>query len=1165
MKKTLILASCISTALLSGCGGGGGDDSGGVTPSTTKTITVIDGYLSQAKISVAVNGECLDTQEYIATTNTQGQAKVTVGQAAQQLCAHAIAGVTVDSVRGLVNKSYTLISPASSSYITPYTDLVATDMRINKEEREAAQAKVIALLSKITSDSNIIFGNYLENAQDANVKIAINAIAESLVDLQANQKFEAHEYIDVAGKVADQLALAIEKGEVADVKPIIEKGDNGEVVVKTNHRPAATNKGTTPSEVEVIEGQPLKIDFTQLFTDSDGDSLAFSVSTLDGTALTEYGLTHSNGVVSGTLQGTTTLALQLYATDPHGERSYPYGVVINEVEDPAPVLDYAVRNKLQSEITSGTWYVEKEVSIALNLDGLFSDNGSGVTYSAVSDIEGAQLDVNGNDLTLKFTPALEANYRFTVKAKDDVNKVSETTFTVKVETQPPVVEVLRGISWHQTPSSVGVGQDIDLLVQADYAVQGIVDVTEQVEFTSSNPDVFSVVEGAMVRGVNLGKATLTASFEDFEITQEITVTEPRDVLTFDTDSTEIAHGLSKFVEIYYVDADGKRHLVSDIGTWSSDSELIKIENGKITALDQGTAEITFTYKGKKISRTIVLTPPVAVSTTPTFVAGTLELTVGDSIPQTIHVQYSDGTEKNTGISIFSNAKTSFYNSVFKKIGDEYVATWQGDNTLDDYNIYTGWSSASKYKLISDMVEVIGTSYFQANAESYYGYTWLAPRITINRNSAITQWKEAPLGANAPELLSDATLKDIGTYQGKQTYIYQRTNESKNWEIYAIQLNGSEFGEPKLLLTSENYIAINNLTLSGSTKFYFATSNTVNYYRTYQLDLSTLDVELIVDGERIATSNGEYLYYNSESSSIEKLDLSYYSSGYGHTLAIEKLEEIQGNINWKLLYNYEATDGALDLTEYTGLSNNAQNSHYIIRGRSSYSTGQKYSYLFLNRETKRVDYVLTPEMPTEVSSTNCTSGSINFIVRNGMVNGLSDVSASCSTSEGGVLWTNVQSTPYFWPVLASNAERWDGSDSIVFDSAEGEITAIWDAVEVNAKDQFRLMTVDASGNSTVKDVLAPNAYYRFYSKDVKNNTFLKVLDNKAVDEKYLLTDRGLVSYKDGTVTIDNTLSNNDVLGSTYSNNYMTLIDGELYIENSSSDKRYQLDMRTTISE
>ncbi|MEJ2764403.1 hypothetical protein VV869_10660 [Photobacterium sp. MCCC 1A19761] len=163
-KRHLNLPLLISLALV-GCGGG--DDN------AAPKVTVIDGYLSDARVCVDRNqNRSCDADEWLAAaTDAQGQVQLAEADSQYGVIAQISAGETRDSDRiGYVATSYQLYASPGSAQVTPFTTLATLK-----------NVSLSTLASQLNLPESVIGGDFV--AQKAGNPDAVYAhlMARSLV------------------------------------------------------------------------------------------------------------------------------------------------------------------------------------------------------------------------------------------------------------------------------------------------------------------------------------------------------------------------------------------------------------------------------------------------------------------------------------------------------------------------------------------------------------------------------------------------------------------------------------------------------------------------------------------------------------------------------------------------------------------------------------------------------------------------------------------------------------------------------------------------------------------------------------------------------------------------------------------------------------------------
>ena len=219
-KLSLLAGSLLAALTLTGCGS---DSNESVTPNeNTKTITVIDGYLTNAEVCVDKNDnkQC-DDGESIGFTNEKGQLTVPKELAAYPLLAKAVVGKTQDSDSiGYVANSYTMGASKNMDVITPFTTMAHHD-NISIDE----------LASQLNLDSKTISGDYVADKATNQEAIKAHLIARSLTsalpeDLNKLNKEQITNVVIAAQKIIDNHENNGTLNKLDDVRVVIDEAGN---------------------------------------------------------------------------------------------------------------------------------------------------------------------------------------------------------------------------------------------------------------------------------------------------------------------------------------------------------------------------------------------------------------------------------------------------------------------------------------------------------------------------------------------------------------------------------------------------------------------------------------------------------------------------------------------------------------------------------------------------------------------------------------------------------------------------------------------------------------------------------------------------------------------------------------------------------------------------
>ncbi|MFC5448924.1 Ig-like domain-containing protein [Paenibacillus aestuarii] len=162
------------------------------------------------------------------------------------------------------------------------------------------------------------------------------------------------------------------------------------------------------------------------------------------------------------------------------------------------------------------------------------------------------------------------------------------------------VDMASTLAPNVTSIAIDIGETKAIVITATDVNGNTSDVTSQAQWTSSTPAVATVAAGTVTAVAN-GKTTVTATYGGKTVTIPVEVGA---VQTVDTDKKFISMktGDSVQVNLTAMLANGSKKDVSTSGTWkSSNYKVVSVDNGLVTAVGSGKANISGTYNGKTIS------------------------------------------------------------------------------------------------------------------------------------------------------------------------------------------------------------------------------------------------------------------------------------------------------------------------------------------------------------------------------------------------------------------------------------------------------------------------------------------------------------------------------------------------------------------------------------
>ena len=454
-KKTCLAAS-IALALTA-CGGSGGSDSG-----SDSTITAIDGYLANAELWVDTNDNLtLDSGDTVLPekSDEKGQFTLPADQQGHAVFIKAIAGETIDSVRGVVSTDFEISAPAGSSVANPMTSMVIQQLAAGSTQADAEDA-VIKLIqdSGLTASRELIFGDYLADTSDQQAQ-ALNIIGEILVD-NAGLSIESQLQITSAVAIEVQTVMIEDDSDLSSFFPNVTVNDEGSVDVETNYRPSIT--GSIAVQTLVFGDALTQIEAAAYFSDEDQDT-AYELESKDNEGLNGLVIDRVTGIISGTPTLAGTFEYQVFANDSKA-RSYPlnFSVVI-ETENTAPTVNEEIATLLQAEVSAWELTVGEAVDYELDISALFTDAESDVlTYTFNTNLSsggnsGLSFSEQNGTLTFSGTPsnAKEAQTStLFIYAEDGVNEKVEALFLLpeisESTTPPQTTNTLEGNKWYFT-------------------------------------------------------------------------------------------------------------------------------------------------------------------------------------------------------------------------------------------------------------------------------------------------------------------------------------------------------------------------------------------------------------------------------------------------------------------------------------------------------------------------------------------------------------------------------------------------------------------------------------------------------------------------------------------------------------------------------------------
>ena len=289
---------------------------------------------------------------------------------------------------------------------------------------------------------------------------------------------------------------------------------------------------------------------------------------------------------------------------------------------------------------SGSCIAECTITVSVDVESITLDKTS--LELAVGETEQLTATVKPDDATDKNVTWTSSDESV---AKVDNGKVTavkagKATITAKcggktAECAVTVTVPTGSVTLDKTTLSLAVGETATLTatVKPDYATD------KNVSWISSDESIAKVDNGK-VTAVKAGKATITAKCGGKTAECAVTVTVPTGSVTLDKTTLSLAVGETAQLTATVKPDDATDKNVS----WtSSDESVVKVDNGKVSALKFGKATITAKCGGKAAECAVTVTVPTG---SVTLDKTTLSLAVGESVQLTATVKPDDATDKN---------------------------------------------------------------------------------------------------------------------------------------------------------------------------------------------------------------------------------------------------------------------------------------------------------------------------------------------------------------------------------------------------------------------------------------------------------------------------------------------------------------------------------------
>ncbi|MFS0873417.1 Ig-like domain-containing protein [Paenibacillus xylanilyticus] len=189
--------------------------------------------------------------------------------------------------------------------------------------------------------------------------------------------------------------------------------------------------------------------------------------------------------------------------------------------------------------------------------------------------------------------------------------------------------------------SIGVGDTFTAEVLAVYGNTSKV-VTEDVEWSSSSDKIAEVSKDGEVKGIAVGKATITAKVDGKTLTMSVEVGMASG-LEADVNFIALASKETQQITLTGTDEDGNTLDVTSEATWkTSNARVADVKKGLVTANGSGKVNITAEYGSQKVTIAIEVDVIARIEASEPAVS----LKSGETADITVVAYFNDGSERD---------------------------------------------------------------------------------------------------------------------------------------------------------------------------------------------------------------------------------------------------------------------------------------------------------------------------------------------------------------------------------------------------------------------------------------------------------------------------------------------------------------------------------------
>lgn len=245
-------------------------------------------------------------------------------------------------------------------------------------------------------------------------------------------------------------------------------------------------------------------------------------------------------------------------------------------------------------------------------------------------------------------------YKGKLTAVDSGSATITATYSNKTVEMTVDVDVVEELDVSEDTFNLKAGQSVPITLTATYIDLSTEDVTEEATWSSSQRSVAYVQNGNLYARKQ-GEVEITATYKGKSVTITVDVNIPRKLVASPEDLA-IGSDEQEEISLVAVYADGSEEVVpgSDAEWTSSNESVAEVEDGIVTGISSGSANITATYG----TRSVTVEVDVDILQNLRLDTDELVLNEGDAKQLTLTATYMDGTEKDiTSKATWSSSNT----------------------------------------------------------------------------------------------------------------------------------------------------------------------------------------------------------------------------------------------------------------------------------------------------------------------------------------------------------------------------------------------------------------------------------------------------------------------------------------------------------------------------